>query len=111
MAVDEKFLQHVEGQLAEFPGFKVKKMFGGVGFFRDDAMFGLIKNQMFMLRTDPQDLGPYAGQPQFGVEMRGELKTMPYHAVPESVLANPRHLAQWAEIAAALAVVAKAKKK
>ncbi len=111
MAVDEKFLAYIEEQLVEFPDFKAKKMFGGVGFFREGAMFGLLKNQMFMLRSDEQDIGPFAGQAQFSAEMKGKAMTMPYHEVPKSVLQNPFILAEWAQIAFERTLFAKASKK
>jgi DNA transformation protein and related proteins len=111
MAVSEDFLQFVKDQLSGFGDFQAKKMFGGVGFFRDDAMFGLIKNDVFMLRTDPENLGEFAGQPQFTVDMKGKDMTMPYHAVPAKVLENREKLAQWASAALDRAIVAKKQKK
>jgi DNA transformation protein len=111
MAIDEKFLAFIQGQLVQFPDFKAKKMFGGVGFFRDEAMFGLLKDDAFMLRTHENDLGPYAGQAQFTVDMKGKAMTMPYHVVPEHVIAQPATLAQWAHVAWELTLAAKAKKK
>lgn len=111
MAHSDDYLKYVQLQLSSFGDFHAKKMFGGVGFFRDEAMFGLIKQDVFMLRTDPENLGEYAGQPQFTVDMKGKDMTMPYHAVPKAVLEDPNRLAQWAHAAFERALVAKAQKK
>jgi DNA transformation protein len=111
MAVDLEVLAYIEQQLVAFPGWKSKKMFGGVGFFRDDVMFGVIKYGRLMLRTDPEDLGLYVNEPQFAVEMQGQLKTMPYHAVPEAVVSNPQQLAVWAQTAFELTLASKSRRK
>ena len=62
MAIDINYLAYIEQQLSDFPDWKARKMFGGVGFFRAEAMFGVIKNGIFMLRSDAMNLGPFAGQ-------------------------------------------------
>jgi DNA transformation protein and related proteins len=111
MATTESYLQFVKDQLAGFGEFQAKKMFGGVGFFKDDVMFGVIKNDVFMLRTDPENLGEYAGQAQFTVDMKGKDMTMPYHVVPTAVLEDRERLAGWAREAFERTLVAKAGKK
>lgn len=114
MPVNQTYLNQVLDQLAEVEDFTHKKMFGGIGFFRDGAMWGAImgEHDTFRLKVDAENQAPYeeAGSSPFEMEMRGQTRSMPYWTVPEHVFADKKLLAEWVEIAADAAVQAKKKK-
>jgi len=65
-----------------------RAMFGGVGFFKDGAMFGLIAGDSFYLKTDDSNRAAYeeAGSAPFTYDGKGKPVVMPYHTAPEELL-------------------------
>jgi TfoX/Sxy family transcriptional regulator of competence genes len=51
MAYSENYLNFVIDQLSEFGDFEHKKMFGGIGFFKDGKMFAGIMKGNFCRST------------------------------------------------------------
>lgn len=53
MAVNQEFVNYITDQLSDFTPFESKKMFGGIGFFKDGLMFALIWGRpIFRLKVD-----------------------------------------------------------
>ena len=52
MAINQEYLEYITQQLTEFGDFEIKRMFGGVGLFRDGLMFGLIGKDKLHLKAD-----------------------------------------------------------
>ena len=52
MAVSEEFLAYVLDQFARWGQVNARKMFGGVGLYRDSKMFGLIADDVAYLKVD-----------------------------------------------------------
>ena len=52
MAVSDEYLSFIIDQLSNFGHIDTKKMFGGIGFFREETMFAMIGNNAFRLRVD-----------------------------------------------------------
>ena len=95
------------------PDVRFKRMFGGVGIFRDELMFGLVADDVLHLKADEQTIAAFEaeGCGPFVYEGKGRMTTMPYWRVPERLFDEPEEFAQWAEAAFAVALrVAKAKK-
>ncbi len=88
-------------------------MFGGIDFFRGDAMWGAIMNEADSLRLKVDDTNraafEAAGMEPFYMEKMQ--RSMPYWTVPRAVLADKAQLATWVEQAAAVAARDKKKKK
>ena len=104
------FLRFLEDQFAPIPGVSIRKMFGGVGVFRDGIMFGLGgSDEVLYFRADKETRGRYeaAGMKPFTYPMRGEDKSMPYWQVPEALFEDPETFREWAEDAFAAAKRAK----
>ena len=60
MAVKQEFLDFLSDQLAEFGPVEIKRMFGGVGIFRDGKMFGMIGgDHVFRLKVDEINQSDY----------------------------------------------------
>lgn len=89
-----------------------RAMFGGVGFFKDGAMFGLIADGRFFLKTDDGNRADYeeAGSDPFTYEGKGRRMVMPYHAVPEELLEDAEEMGRWAGKSIAIALAAAAAK-
>ena len=97
MAVSNDFIEFVLDQLSEFRPVASRKMFGGVGLYRDGLMFGLIADDVAYLKVNETNkkkfekagsspFKPYADKPA----------TMSYYEVPPDVLEDPEELAIWA---------------
>ncbi|EGW41393.1 TfoX/Sxy family protein [Desulfosporosinus sp. OT] len=50
MAVSESFKEYVVDQLVELGFVTVKKMFGGAGIYHDGLIFGLLADDVLILR-------------------------------------------------------------
>lgn len=107
MAVDEAYLRYIVDQLSKFGNFEYRKMFGGVGFFRNRIMFAGIMEGVFRLRADKssaKDFEQYGMGPWVG---KGGKSAQPYFEVPEEVLADRTRLTEWAARAYQAALDAK----
>ena len=89
-----------------------RAMFGGVGFFKDGAMFGLIAGDSFYLKTDDSNRAAYeeAGSAPFTYEGKGRPVVMPYHTAPEELLEDADEMRAWARKSIAIAIAAAAAK-
>ena len=104
MAVNENYLNFILDQLSELEDFTFKKMFGGVGFFKDGKMFAGIMGGKFCLKADETtqaDFEAYGMEP-YGNKSKG--KGMPYWEVPAEILEDKSKLKTWAERAHAVAM-------
>jgi DNA transformation protein len=107
------FKNFLEDQFAPIPGVSIRKMFGGLGVFRDGIMFGLGgSDEVLYFRADEETRERYEAQglKPFTYPMRGEDKAMPYWQVPESLFEDPDAFREWAEEAMAAAARAKSAK-
>jgi len=107
MAVNEDYLAFVQDQLSEVEDFETKKMFGGIGFFREGIMFGMIGGGVLRLRVDDTNRSSYEDQGMTNYAPKKGSKGMPYYEVPQGVLDDKKELANWANDAYEVAVAAK----
>ncbi len=97
MAYSEDYLSFIIDQLSEFGAFEHKKMFGGVGFFKEGKMFAGIMYGNFCLKvgnSNRQDFIDHGMEPK---EENPKKKRMPYWEVPPEVLENKSLLKIWAD--------------
>ncbi len=102
MKPDDIALEQALELLAPLGDVSARRMFGGVGIFRQGLMFALIAYGDLYLKTDEttrarfeeRDLPPFtyakAGKQEF---------VMSYHQCPEEALANSERMRPWAEAA------------
>ena len=109
MAVNEAYLAHIVDHMSEFGEFEVKKMFGGVGFFRDKHMFGMIGGGIFRLKVDDFNREDYLAHGMEPMYSKDKKSSLPYYEVPEEVIANKALLREW--ILKAYEAALRAKKK
>ncbi|NNC70434.1 MAG: TfoX/Sxy family protein [Flavobacteriaceae bacterium] len=97
MAVSDDYLELVREQLSEFGAFEIKRMFGGIGLFKEGSMFGKIGNDTFRLKVDEfnqKDFEAYGMKPFYSEKKK---KGMPYWEVPIEILNDKKELAKWAQ--------------
>jgi DNA transformation protein len=59
LALKETYVRFIQDQLFEFGEIESKKMFGGLGFFKDGMMFGKIGGETFRLKVDEHNQADY----------------------------------------------------
>lgn len=97
MPVSDDFLGYVKDQLSGWGRITSRRMFGGVGLYRDGLMFGLLADDIAYLKVDDSNReafvkagsGPLTPDPQKGVSLS-------YYEVPPEVLESPDDLVEWA---------------
>ena len=102
----------VVGELFEgMAGFRVKRMFGGVGLFAADVMFGLLDDGLIYLKTDAAleaDLRAAGATPWLYTERSGPMAGIPqetsYPSLPDAAYDDPAEARAWAERAQAVAI-------
>ena len=107
MAVSKEYLDFVIDQLSEFGEVEVKKMFGGIGLFRDGRMFGKIGGDTFRLKVDEHNQKDYEERGMKPFFSSKKKKGMPYWEVPADVLEDKDELKKWAEKSYAAALRSK----
>ena len=98
MPVSNDFLEYVLDQFAEWGGVSGRKMFGGVGLYKQGKMFGLLANNVAYLKVDKTNKEKYltAGSSPFKPSPH-KPTTMSYFEIPPDILENPEELIKWAE--------------
>ena len=96
MAVNPSFHAFIEDQLADFGETTSKKMFGGVGFFRDGKMFGMISGDTFWLKADAHNKAEFEARGMRPFEMKSGKKGMPYWELPADIVEDRDQLIAWA---------------
>jgi DNA transformation protein len=110
MPVSDEFRDFVADQLEPLGAVQFRRMFGGVGLFRDGLMFGLIDDDTVYLKADAENLGDFeqAGMPPFTYRKAGKTIALSYRRVPAEVLEDSDDMTLWAQKAIAAAARAKA---
>ncbi|NNE15994.1 MAG: TfoX/Sxy family protein [Saprospiraceae bacterium] len=107
MAINQSYLDYITDQLSVFGNFETKKMFGGIGFFREGKMFAMIGGDTFRLKVDDDNKQDYIDNGMKPYVSKGKKKGMPYWEVPTSVIEDKKALSEWASKSYAAAVKAK----
>lgn len=114
MAVDPGFREHVVDLLADLGPVQVKRMFGGVGLYQADLMFGLIFGDSLYLKADKDTEARFeaAGSAPFTYEMKdGRTGILHYWRLPEEAGDDRAAAAVWARLALRSAIKARASAK
>jgi DNA transformation protein and related proteins len=96
MPVSEEYLNYVSDQLSKVGEIETKRMFGGVGFFKDGHMFGKIGDDTFRLKVDSSNQQQYEERGMKPFYSESKKKGMPYWEVPQEILEDRDKLAEWA---------------
>lgn len=95
MAYSEDYLQFCLEQLSDIEDIMYKKMFGGVGFFKEGKMFAGIMGGQLCLKVDGTNQADFeaAGMTKYNPKKMG--KGLPYFEVPLDVLEDKEQLKKW----------------
>jgi DNA transformation protein len=95
-----------------FGPVSVRRMFGGVGIFRDGLMIGIGFDGEVFLKTDDQSKDRFAeaGSTPFVYAAKGKTVALGYWRLPAYLYDDPTELADWARQAEAVARRASDKK-
>lgn len=105
MAVNDDYLQYVLEQLAGLGRVIPRRMFGGVGLYHGERIFGYIARDTLYFKVDESTRGdyqargagrfcPYPGKPEL---------SMTYYEVPADTLEDADECVAWARKSAAIA--------
>lgn len=103
MTVSDSYRDYVLDQLRSSGDTVARKMFGGIGLFRNGLMFGLIADDVLYFKVDGTNRDDYqrAGMEPFRPFEKSI--TMSYYQVPLEVVEDPETLKVWAEESFAIA--------
>lgn len=92
-----EFLNYLLDQLGPLDGVRWRFMFGGVGLYRDEVMFGIVVADALYLKTDHQNRGAFEarGLEPFRYQREGREIAMSYYQAPEEALDDPEELQAW----------------
>jgi DNA transformation protein len=92
------FQDLLEDLFAPVGGVSFRRMFGGVGIFRQGIMFALIADDALYMKADETTARAYEaeGTGPFIYEGRGKSVAMPYWGLPERLYDEPEEFREWA---------------
>ena len=97
MPVSEEYLDYVVDQLGCIGEVAAKRMFGGVGLYRDGLFFGLIAGDTLYFKVDDENRPDYEAAGAKAFQPYGEESySMGYYEVPVDVLEDVDKLRRWA---------------
>ncbi len=101
MAVSNEYLEYLKELLEGLPGLRVKRMFGGAGFYSDDLFFAIATDDGLYLKADAPSEGFYrdGGSEQFTYLSKGKSVHLNFWSVPAEVLEEPDDLSRWVRVA------------
>ena len=106
MATSPEYRDYILDLMAPIYPVRPRAMFGGVGVYVDDAMFGLMtKDDVLYFKVDAASKERYVS-----AEM-SQFMHMPYYEVPQAVLESEETLRVWMEEAMEIGRRTKKKKK
>lgn len=112
MAVSPEFEAWVIDQLAAFGPVRPRRMFGGVGLYHEEVMFGLIMggDEGVYLKVSDETRPDYLALGSKPFQPYDEGASMSYFEVPPEILEDEERLAEWARRAFDVAWATKRKK-
>ena len=110
MALNQEYVDYIVDQLSEFEGASSRKMFGGVGIFKDKIMFAMVTSEnAFYFRVNDQLIPKFEAEGMKPFDHAKKGKGMPYWSAPANVIEDKQLMKLWAEDSFEAAVLAKKK--
>jgi DNA transformation protein and related proteins len=105
MAVTDDFLQFVLEQLAGLGKVASRRMFGGVGLYHEERIFGFIAGDTLYFKVNDSNRGDYEarGMDRFRPYTDKPQLSMTYYEVPADILEDADECMLWARKSAATA--------
>ncbi|KNZ32243.1 MAG: competence protein TfoX [Methylibium sp. NZG] len=108
----DEFTNHCVELLSPLGLVRTRRMFGGVGFYLDDVFIALIAYGRLYLKVDAQTRPQFeaAGCEPFVFDTSEKSVAMSYLSAPEEAMESPPLMQNWARLALAAALRARAAK-
>lgn len=99
--MDEAAIQELFASAPELAPIRAKRMFGGLGVYSGDLMFGLVAYGELYLKVDDTTKPAFeaAGARPFVYESKGKRAVMSYWTLPDPALDDPDEAARWGRLA------------
>jgi len=94
-----EIVDHALELFAPLGAIRVRRMFGGYGFYCDDLFFALVAWDILFLKADAEAQAPFeaAGSQVFQyTQPDGRVFTMGYWSAPDEALDSPQAMLPWA---------------
>lgn len=113
MGVSEDFLEHVLDLLKAVGQIEARRMFSGVGLFREGLMFGLIADDVLFLKVDEESQSQFDEEElePFAYQGKSRQVSLRYRRAPERLLEDDQEMTVWALAAIGVARRAAARAK
>jgi len=101
MAISAEYLEYLKELLEYLPRLRVKRMFGGAGFYSDERFFAIATDDGLYLKADAESEPFYrrGGAKRFTYQAKGKTTHLNFWSVPADVLEDPDELERWSHIA------------
>jgi DNA transformation protein and related proteins len=108
----DELANHCVELLGALGSVRMRRMFGGHGFYVDDVFVALIAAERLYLKADDATRGRFeaAGCEPFAFETQGKLMTTSYYSAPDEAMESPALMQPWARLAMEAALRARAGK-
>ncbi|MEQ8513563.1 TfoX/Sxy family protein [Algiphilus sp.] len=99
MNADLQFAQLVADQLSEWAPIRPRRMFGGVGLFREGRMFALVYDGALYFKCNAQNAAAFDAvqAPAFCYHRQGRTIALSYRQAPEAAIDDADDLRGWAD--------------
>ena len=92
------FTDHLKDLFAPLGGVSFRRMFGGLGIFRDGVMFALVADDVLYLKADERNTPDFEAEDcgPFVYTARGKQATMSYRRLPDRLYDESDEFTRWA---------------
>lgn len=99
MSGDLDFARLIIDQLSDWAAVHPRRMFGGVGLFRDKRMFALIFDGVLYLKCNDQTATAFDAvkAPPFRYQRQGRTVALSYRQAPAEAIDDALTLREWAD--------------
>jgi len=101
MAVSPEYQAYLAELFEPIPGAQFKRMFGGLGVFRDGVMFALVARERLFFKADAETEPRFveAGAEPFAYQGKNGEVRLGYWSAPDDALDDPELFEEWARLA------------
>ena len=114
MPLSAGFIEFIAEQLAGFGPIEIKRMFGGASIGRDGVGFGILDDDVFFIKADPEFAAELKGRGSkpwaYSVKKDGSVRDIAYWSLPDSAADDPDETSDLARRSLVVARLAAAQK-
>ena len=112
MTDKDSYFQFVQERFTDVVGVTYKKMFGGMGLYKNGVVFGMIIQGELYFKVDDTNREEFESRKSvpFVYQSRGKNVQLPYYKLPEEILESPEELNAWVDISYHVSLNKKKKK-